>query len=340
MGLLLLGIARASPLGAGGDLPYSVGHWAYQLQGYSAGLEEIAASRFDLVVIDYSRFGDAASEFSREAIDRLRFEGPCGRRLVLGYLSIGEAESFRFYFDPDWLDETGLPVPGVAPEYLGPPNPDFPDNYKVRFWKKSWQRVLFGIQGGPEKSYLDRILDAGFDGVYLDIIDAFEFFGPEEIGGNNERRQAGKDMVTLVRRIARYARKTTGREDFLVVPQNGSNIIDPSTYPDARSPERVAERQRRRYFRRIDGIGAEDTFFFGPRENDNPFDPQEETVVLLHQFLAGDKVVLAIDYLSRPQKIERFYELVSERGYVPYVSRRDLDRLTITVGHEPSCPPP
>jgi len=29
---------------------------------------------------------------------------------------------------------------------------------------------------GNNNSYLKKILDAGFDGVYLDIIDAFEYF--------------------------------------------------------------------------------------------------------------------------------------------------------------------
>ncbi|MCX5769013.1 MAG: hypothetical protein NTZ09_01885 [Candidatus Hydrogenedentes bacterium] len=36
-------------------------------------------------------------------------------------------------------------------------------------------RARNGILGGPD-AYLDRIITAGFDGVYLDIIDAFEYF--------------------------------------------------------------------------------------------------------------------------------------------------------------------
>jgi cysteinyl-tRNA synthetase len=37
---------------------------------------------------------------------------------------------------------------------------------------KEWQDIIFGDADG----YLDRIMNAGFDGVYLDIIDAFEYF--------------------------------------------------------------------------------------------------------------------------------------------------------------------
>ena len=35
-----------------------------------------------------------------------------------------------------------------------------------------WQNIIYG----NESSYLTKISDAGFDGVYLDIIDAFEYY--------------------------------------------------------------------------------------------------------------------------------------------------------------------
>lgn len=35
-----------------------------------------------------------------------------------------------------------------------------------------WQTIIYG----QEDSYVARIVGAGFDGIYLDIIDAFEFF--------------------------------------------------------------------------------------------------------------------------------------------------------------------
>lgn len=39
------------------------------------------------------------------------------------------------------------------------------------------REILFvEIIYGNNNSYVKKILDAGFDGVYLDIIDAFEYF--------------------------------------------------------------------------------------------------------------------------------------------------------------------
>jgi cysteinyl-tRNA synthetase len=51
-------------------------------------------------------------------------------------------------------------------------NPDWPGNYKVKYWETDWQNIIYK----NSDSYLNKILTAGFDGVYLDIIDAFEYY--------------------------------------------------------------------------------------------------------------------------------------------------------------------
>ena len=91
-----------------------------------------------------------------------------GSRLVVAYMSIGEAEDYRYYWREDWVDD--------PPSWLADENPDWPGNYKVRYWDTDWQSIIYGTGD----SYLGQILAAGFDGVYLDIIDAFEYF--EEYG--------------------------------------------------------------------------------------------------------------------------------------------------------------
>ena len=48
------------------------------------------------------------------------------RSMVLAYLSIGEAEDYRGYWDPSWVDASGVPIPGVAPAWLGAENPECP----------------------------------------------------------------------------------------------------------------------------------------------------------------------------------------------------------------------
>jgi len=122
----------------------------------------LAATNYDLIIMDYF-FGDN-QEYSQQEIESLKTKANGGRRLVLSYLSIGEAEDYRYYWNTEWLEN--------KPSWLAIENPDWPGNYKVFYWEKEWQDIIFG----NEEAYLDKIIDRGFDGAYLDIIDAFEFY--------------------------------------------------------------------------------------------------------------------------------------------------------------------
>ena len=136
---------------------------------YATKVEFLAALRatnYDAFIIDLF-FDDAdlgQVAFTSAEIDSLKTKPNGGGRLVIAYMSIGEAEDYRYYWNAAWT--------ATPPSWLIEENPDWPGNYKVEYWDPAWQAVLFG----NDTSYLKRILDAGFDGVYLDIIDAFEYF--------------------------------------------------------------------------------------------------------------------------------------------------------------------
>ena len=332
----------------------AVDDYAYVLQDDPVlDLDAIGESAFDLVIIDYSEDGSEEGEWSREDVEALR-DSPGGAKIVLAYMSIGEAEDYRFYFDAAWV----TPDPEVAPDgpfeltaeappFLAPPNPDWPGNYKVRYWDAQWQEIIVSNPGdnayiGDDASYLDRIVDAGFDGVYLDIIDAYEYFGPAEINsdGDEERRDAAELMIDLVAVIKAHAEDYGGRE-FLVVPQNGAGIIAEEAFPadvvpDGETSASYAQQQADRYFAAIDGIGAEDTYYYGDRDEDNPFDPQTDVIELLDRYRAAGLAVLAIDYLTDDDTIDDFYARARERGWVPYCSNRELSGLTVNPTQPPS----
>ena len=168
-------------------------------------------------------------------------------REVLAYLSIGEAEDYRYYFDPGWVYPFGGQPNGSAPCWLARTNPDWAGNYKVQYWSDAWQRIILG--------YLDRIIDDGFDGVYLDIVDAFEYWGDSDNGEGYfiSEEEAAVRMINFVKRIAHHARTVRGMTDFLIVPQNGERILDYDTglqYLGAGD-----------YLATISGIGVEDLYF-------------------------------------------------------------------------------
>ena len=121
----------------------------------------LSATDYDLLIIDYF-FED--EEFTVSEINTLKLKNNGGRRLVVSYMSIGEAEDYRYYWHSDWENH--------PPSWLAGENPEWEGNYKVRYWKQEWKNIIYG----SDDSYLGRIVNKGFDGVYLDIIDAFEYF--------------------------------------------------------------------------------------------------------------------------------------------------------------------
>jgi cysteinyl-tRNA synthetase len=119
------------------------------------------ATNYDMMVIDVS-VND--SRLTADQVERLQTKPDGSRRLVIAYLSIGEAENYRDYWQTSWNTN--------PPSWIADENPDWPGDFKVRYWDPEWQAILYG----NDDACLDRILEAGFDGMYLDIIDAFEYF--------------------------------------------------------------------------------------------------------------------------------------------------------------------
>jgi cysteinyl-tRNA synthetase len=286
----------------------SVDDFVYILQDID--LNALEATEYDLVIIDYSREGDESSRFTAGEIEALK-DSPGGEKLVLAYMSVGEAEDYRWYWEESWdVDGDGYPD-ARAPSWLGHSNPEWPENYKVRYWEEEWKSIIFG----SHSSYIDKVMEAGFDGVYLDIIDAYEYWGP---GGERglERKTAEQEMVDLVVEITEYARVTKGRESFGVFPQNGEALLE--------DPE---------YLKVITGIGKEDTWYDG--DEAQPASYTKEVTQYLDMALEEGKLVLVTDYVLEGDHIDEFYLRAVEKGFVPYATVRDLDVITINTGYAP-----
>ena len=132
-----------------------------ELGSRDKALAALRAAPHDLLVIDVDH---DRTPLTRDEVASLRVRPGGGRRLVIAYLSIGEAERYRPYWKAAWDDE--------RPAWLLGENPDWPGNYRVRYWDRAWQALIFG----DDTSELARIVDAGFDGVWLDRVDQFETF--------------------------------------------------------------------------------------------------------------------------------------------------------------------
>lgn len=124
-------------------------------------LEALQATNYDLVVIDQN-FNDEPLTY--EDVASLRRKANGAARLVFCYVSVGEAEDYRSYWKDAWHDN--------PPIWIAGENENWEGNYKVKYWTSEWRELLFG----GKDAYLDRVLAVGFDGAFLDVIDAFHYF--------------------------------------------------------------------------------------------------------------------------------------------------------------------
>ena len=124
-------------------------------------IEALCDTDYDLIFVDLF-FGD--EQLTPTDVERLKYRRNGTKRMVCSYISVGEAEDYRYYWNEDWDDD--------EPDWLDDANDDWKGNYKVKYWSQDWQNILYG---NPD-AYLDRILMAGFDGAYFDVVDACEYF--------------------------------------------------------------------------------------------------------------------------------------------------------------------
>jgi hypothetical protein len=96
-----------------------------------------------------------------------------GGTLTMAYLSVGEAETYRWFY------------PRVDPSWMLGPNPDWENHFFVDARKEGWQTLLL-------HTVIPRIVERGYEGLFLDMVDtALPGLYPETADG----------MVELIHRI-------------------------------------------------------------------------------------------------------------------------------------------
>lgn len=206
------------------DLNY-VEHWA-ELSQANIDLNTLRQSSYDLVIIDYSKDKSNNNRFKKSELKPLRKDGT----VILSYLAIGQAENSRFYFKSNWTSGN--------PSYLAQPKTE--SNYHIQYWNKSWWKKSL-------KPYLKDIIQAKFNGVYLDFVDEYQYWS--NLGYSEEF--CANEMIKLVKKIAKFSRKKSSfKNSFVICVGNGIEIIDNSS-----------NKFRKKYLKKIDSIVIEDLFY-------------------------------------------------------------------------------
>ena len=247
----------------------------YVLQGVTPA--EIAVAPFDVKVVEV--YADDGHFFTNQEVAQMG--GGDGGGLLLGYFSIGEAEVYRDYFST---------IPAAA---LGPENPQWDGNYEVAYWTQEWRDVA--------TTYLDRMIAAGYDGIYFDVVDeCFTAWAQANAPGGD----AVGEMVELVKYLADYAHAKD--PDFKIWANNAEELLENSTY-----------------LATIDGMFKENLFY----QDDGTLQPKSETsysLSLLNLALAAGKDVVSIEYVSGATKIADVQAKAAAAGIYSYVADLDL----------------
>lgn len=309
-----------------------VEHWLYYIDVYleDETLDQMVDSSYDMMVIDYIVSEEYNSDFPlTEMIDRMHAaDHP---KLVIAYIDIGEAEDYRTYWQPDW--EIG------DPEWIIALDPDgWEGNYPVAYWHDEYREIWLGEEG-----YLEGILNSGFDGIYLDWIEAYS---DENViaFAKAEGVNPLEEMIWWVRDLANFTRAQD--PEFIVIAQNAAELAQYDEYVNI-----------------IDAIAQEQVWFDGGGDNDPPgdcplpttddevdtddyynrlapgcqrlFDDYPESTLhisseeyISYLTVAQDKglKILTVDYAINPANIDFVVRTSRGLGFVPFVSNRSLDQ--------------
>jgi uncharacterized protein (TIGR01370 family) len=253
----------------------------YQLQ--NASYASLSAQSFRAAVVDMDESG-----LTKSQLQNLNSEG----KAVYTYLSIGEAEDYRAYWvNGHWSQQ--------KPAFVLGENPDWPGNYSVKFWDPTWQAIMF--------ARVDAAIALGYDGMYLDIVDAYQVAQVRAAYTGADIRQA---MINFVVALSQHAKALD--PSFKVIPQNAVgllalNELNPSVPNSA-------------YLKAIDGIGVEDLWYDG---NSSASWTAGDLKFIQNAINAG-KFVLATSYPTDDAKQNAFVTNAINAGLIPFVADRDL----------------
>ncbi|HOD49262.1 MAG TPA: endo alpha-1,4 polygalactosaminidase [Candidatus Hydrogenedentes bacterium] len=310
--------------------------WAYVIQDQTAGdkIARLAASEYDLIVIDDPRtFMDEESYDAAADVAALHATQGCAGepKLVLAYVDIGEAESYRYYWQTGW--RVG------SPSWIMSEDPDgWSDNYPVAYWNQAWHDIVYAAAD----SLVDRVVSDGYDGIYLDWIEAATF-EPVVDQAQTDGVDPLAEMTLLIQGIRDKARGLN--PNFLIVAQNATDL---RTAPG--------------YLALLDAQAQEQVFFDGSAEGTGPTDPQqgdcrlplheggpapsdnpayclgldtlemssEEYVVALADYLEAGIPVFVVDYALQQEHADYAYAQHERFHFVGLVTMRSLEDLTAT----------
>ncbi|WP_231036163.1 hypothetical protein [Pectinatus sottacetonis] len=94
-------------------------------------LDALKSSSADLLVIDLY-YNDVP--LTKQDLEYIKIKNDGKKRLVYSYMSIGEAENYRYYWKKEWSKN--------LPKWIVRQNSEWAGDFVVKYWNKDWQNIL------------------------------------------------------------------------------------------------------------------------------------------------------------------------------------------------------
>jgi cysteinyl-tRNA synthetase len=308
--------------------------FGYQIQKIDAAgaVGALKNSRYDTLVIEPTRTDWSSGNkywntcATVNALNTSPAHDGVHSKLVLAYVDIGEAENWRWYWTWSKTWKKGQPKPRGWPSYIVEPDPqNWGGNFPVAFWDPDWQKIIiYGMSGpnAPYKNYnsaIDEAIKDGFDGIYIDWVEAFS--DPHVAArAAREHIDPAVAMIQFIQEMRDYAKQRNPK--FIIVQQDASNLAD--NHPEL--------------YGKIDAISQEAIWYDGvatdkwknPRGHDvlNPIGLTNWYLTRLTGYQAHGVPVFDVEYALT--HAADAYGNAAGHGFVGYSTRRSLSKLTTT----------
>lgn len=271
--LPLLGILVAIAVGAVQASEYKYAPWVVY---YSDKAEPQVFNRYNLIVFD--------SEYHPRLQPLLNED-----KMLLGYLSLGEAEKDRTYFYD--IKKKGI--------LLGE-NKKWPGSYAVDIRNHQWSEMVL-------ESIIPDILNKGFKGIFLDTLDS-----PLDLERRDPKRYRGMKMaaLNLIKAIRHHYPSITimMNRAYEILPEAAPYVdmqLGESTLTDYNFGKKTYEM-----------VNA-------------PLYQKQVKMLQLAKRINPKLKVYTLDYWNPEDKeqIKNIYNTQEQNGFYPYVSTVMLDRV-------------
>ena len=263
-----------------------------QLQG--ASYDSLLATSFQIGIVDPD-----SSALTTSQISTLESSG----KSLIAYLSIGEAENFRSYWNASWNTSPPSFVMGADPNWTG--------DYYVKYWDPQWQQLMI--------NQVTAMAKEGYNGVMLDVVDAYTV--PAVAAADGGITQARTDMMNFVEALSEAAKAVN--PNFKIIQNNALDLL--TTNPD--DPTSATNTA---YLSHIDGVVAESTFY---NSNNTPTSWEAWNVQYLEHAVAAGKTVLSIDYPTSAAAQAAYIKDAIADGFVPYAADQNLDATVPSIDY-------